>query len=1262
MTRLYIRLIGPMQVTLGDRTTACFETEKTRALLAYLAVEADRPHRRDALAEMLWPDRPPGAAHANLRHALASLRHSIGDSAGNEATAPILLATRQTIQLNPDKDVWLDVSAFLKLLATTQSTGQPDLHSLEEAVGLWRGTFLEDVTVTDCAELEEWLLLTREQLRRLALDSLYQLAECYEQLGQWDRALPHAWRQTELEPWDERAQRQVMRLLALTGQRNAALTQYETCRTRLAEELGVEPDTETTELYERLRDGEGAVSPAQRHAETARLPRFLLVSAKENAAPVFVAREQELSRLTHSLDQAVQGTGRLVFISGESGQGKTALLAEFSRRALNAHPDLLVAWGDCNAYAGAGDPYLPFRDAMGMLTGDLEARWTAGTIGRDHARRLWKTLPLILSTLLASGSSLIGVLLDGEALLSRLAAALPDRSDWNERLGALARRAQGGGENLEQSFLFEQCATVLQTVGEQHPLLLVLDDLQWADRASLELLFYLGRRLARVGSRILIACAYRPEELALGRDGERHPLETVLHELKRTFGDVRVDLDLVDETARRGFVDALLDTEPNQLGEDVREALFRRTAGHPLFTVDLLRALQERGDLVRDPSDGAWIEGSQLKWEELPARVEAVIEGQVSRLDPRLREIASIACVEGEWFTAQVVAAVQDAAERTLLQDLRKLEQAHRLIVEQGEAQVGLLRAVRYRFRHALVQEYLYQSLGRGERRLLHRQVAAALESLYAGHEAEIAAQLAEHWLRAGDDGAALTHLVLAAESAARRYAHQEAILLYTRALGAAQRASPDAPALADLYHRRGLTYRMLGEFERARADLEAAAQVGRAAGEQRTEWRALLALGRLWRVRDYGESRAFIDQALELANRIGDPAVLAESLNGLGNWYLNREDLPTAIVYHQQALAIVERVGERGEIASTLDLLALASMVRGDAAAGVGYYDRAISLFRELEDDAALVASLVGRGIATSGANAQPAVLFPGGSIAAHNDLAEALQLARQIASPSAEAWALWAQCLWYTGQGQFGRALDAVQGALEIATAIDHHEWMAASQSILGALYTEWLAPEEARPVLEQALALAERLHSRHWIHHATGYLAVACWLLDDRTQARVYLEAVLSPGTGMDSVHKRTCWARRAELALLEGDPSLALEIVERLIDSAPGMSPGRVIAFLWKVKAEALAAVGQTEQAGMLLRAAVENAQATGERTLLWPIHASLARLYKTTHHRAEAATESAAAHQLILELADTIPAPRLREGFLRRAHGLLEPVP
>jgi len=409
MAHLCIHMLGPMEVTLDGQAITRFETEKTRALLAYLAVEADRPHHRDALAEMLWPERPAGAAGANLRHTLAILRRAIGDvpdtiATGHQAKPPFLLATRQTIQFNAASDAWVDVSAFLALLHTTRPTDPPPMQSLEEAVGLCRGTFLEDVSVTDCAELEEWLLLTRERLRRLALDALHQLSRCHELLGQWDRALQHAWQEVALEPWDERAQRQVMRLLALTGQRNAALAQYEACRTTLAGELGVEPETETTQLFERIRDGKVEVSPpAREHAAPPRLPRFMLESARESAAPVFVARERELSRLGLFLDEALKGTGRVVFVTGGPGQGKTALLGEFTRRATSARPDLLVAWGDCNAYSGAGDPYLPFRDVIGMLTGDLEPRWLAGSIGRDHARRLWNALPLVIPTLLASG-------------------------------------------------------------------------------------------------------------------------------------------------------------------------------------------------------------------------------------------------------------------------------------------------------------------------------------------------------------------------------------------------------------------------------------------------------------------------------------------------------------------------------------------------------------------------------------------------------------------------------------------------------------------------------------------------------------------------------------------------------------------------------------------------------------------------------------------------------------------------------------------
>jgi DNA-binding SARP family transcriptional activator len=1266
MARLSIHLLGPMQVTLDSQAVTRFETEKARALLAYLAVEADRPHRRDLLAELLWPERPAGAAGANLRHTLAALRRAIGDTpaapgVGDQAVQPFLIVTRQTIQFNSASDAWVDTHTLLGLLHTTLPSGEQSIKSLEEAAALCRGAFLEDLSVTDCAALEEWLLLTREHLGRLAIETLHRLAERCEQIGDFRQALEHARRQVGLEPWDEQAQRQVMRLLAFAGQRNAALAQYETCRSVLADALGLEPETETTLLFQRIRDGRLEIPVRAREPLPAfGLPRFVLEESEEAPPPLFVARERELVRLAGFLDQALTGKGCVVLVAGGPGQGKTALLGEFVRRSMDAHADLLIARGDCAAYSGAGDPYLPFRDVMAMLTGDLEARWLAGSIGRDHARRLWKALPLVVPTLLASGSSLIGTLLDGDALLSRVALAMPDRAGWLERFRALAGPARTRAVDLEQGFLFEQVVGVLRALAVRHPLALVLDDVQWADRASIGLLFHLGRRLVQPGNRVLIVCAYRPEEIALGRGSEHHPLQKVLNEFRRLFGDVCVDLDEADRREGRSFVDAFIDSEPNRLGEDFRAALFHRTAGHALFTIELLRAMQERGDIIRDEADGAWIHGPRLDWEALPARVEAAIEERVNRLEPRLRKIAGAASVEGELFTAQVLAAVQKRAEKPLLQDLMSLERMHGLVREQGEAQAGSRRTVRFRFSHILVQEYLYRCLSRRERRLLHGQVAAALESLHEGHLDEIAVQLAYHFLKADDYSQAHRYSTLAAESAARRYAHEEAIKLYTQAIELAPRLALNTAALADLHRKRGLAYETLGNFEAARTDHETALRAGQIAGEHRVEWRALLDLAKLWTSRDYGSSRSFVDRAMESARNMGDPALLAASLNWVGNWHLNAENLVDAIGYHQQALEIAERLGDQGEMASTLDRLGLASVIRGDPTASVGYYDRAIVLFRQLNDRPGLASSLTGRGLAGSGAYTSLTLVSPALPVDARRDLEEALSITRETDSPSAESWALWSLSLLHTGQGQFGRALEAVHSALGIASAIGHREWMAGSRSILGALYVELFAPEEGRAQLRQALALSERLRSRHWIHHATGAMAAACLLLNDLAQTQTCLDSVLSPEAAMNTMHRRTCWARRAELALLQGQAPLALEIADRLIASAPGMAPGQVIPFLWKLKAEALAAAGRAEEAGSLLQAAVQHAQAAGERFLLWRIHASLGRLQSTMDRQPEAEEEFSTARELVGELADTIPGQGLRDSFLQRAYGMMTP--
>ncbi len=299
--------------------------------------------------------------------------------------------------------------------------------------------------------------------------------------------------------------------------------------------------------------------------------------------------------------------------------------------------------------------------------------------------------------------------------------------------------------------------------------------------------------------------------------------------------------------------------------------------------------MQERGDLLKD-EDGCWIEGPTLDWEALPARVEAVIEERIDRLDPELQEILTVASVEGEVFTAQVVAEVQKMAERPLLHRLSQdLERRHRLVREQEEVQTGRRRLSRYRFGHVLFQDYVYKRLSQGERRLLHGEVAAALEKLYDGQLDEMAVQLAHHFHRPAITAARFHYLTLAAERAARLYANDEAITHYTRAIEVAERVSPDAVSLAKLHRGRGLACESVGEFDRARADHEAILQIARAAGERRVEWRALSTWENCGPLATTTSARDYFERALELARRMDDPAVLADSLNWMGNWYAER-------------------------------------------------------------------------------------------------------------------------------------------------------------------------------------------------------------------------------------------------------------------------------------------------------------------------------------------------------------------------------------
>ncbi len=252
MAQLFIRALGSLQLTLDGNPLTGFDSDKVRGLLVYLVVESNRSHTREKLAGLFWPEYSERSARTNLRGALANLRKVIGD---HESADPFLTITRQTIQFNQESDHGLDVADFQNLLEE-KSDQRSHIDSLEESVDMYKGRFLEGFSIPDSNPIEDWVLINREALQLQMSGAIHQLAVYYESQDIFDRAEALARRQVEIDPYQEEAHRQVMRILARKGQRSDALAQYTICQTILADELGVEPDKETTVLYERIRAGE----------------------------------------------------------------------------------------------------------------------------------------------------------------------------------------------------------------------------------------------------------------------------------------------------------------------------------------------------------------------------------------------------------------------------------------------------------------------------------------------------------------------------------------------------------------------------------------------------------------------------------------------------------------------------------------------------------------------------------------------------------------------------------------------------------------------------------------------------------------------------------------------------------------------------------------------------------------------------------------------------------------------------------------------
>jgi DNA-binding SARP family transcriptional activator/predicted ATPase len=891
---LRIQLLGQFKLQANDDPLR-LPSRHTQSLLAYLLLHLGKSHRREMVAGILWPDIEEEKARARLRYAIWQLRKELGEE--------YLLADKIEVSFNTGSDYWLDVAAFDGPVFEELS-----LLELQQAMDVYGGDLLPGF-------YEDWIALERDRLAASYGNGMELLLVRLVGDGKWREAVEWAERWISRGHSPEVAYRALMVAHNQLGDVSSALMAYKRCQQALEDQLAVEPSAETQQIFEMISAGERpdawlpqkAVVPQKFHSQHLPPTSFSSIAEQlpEDVHDVFLARESELSQLKINLDRAVSGQGRVLFLRGDAGRGKTSILAEFSRKALEENENLLVLWGGGEAYTGLGDPFLPFRDVLALLTCDFERLTIGGGLSREGARRLWGSFAESLEAILDVGPDLIGSFLSGEALLDRAT------SYGIESAGGLGRLEDRVASNQDrprsvniqhrdtQKDLFEQYTRVVQRMAKRHPLIIVLDDLHWVDLGSINLLFHLGRRIR--GHSILILGSYRPIEAAREIDGVESPLARVVNELKRVYGEIEIDLEQTDERSRRNFVDIFLDSEPNQFDESFRRAFFTHTGGHPLFTVELLRQMQAKDEIRKDDA-GRWVVRSSVDWDELPAKVDAVIAGRIDQVPSPLRNILRIASIEGEEFTTQVLASVSGLEEGEILDHLsRELAGQYNLIEAQGNLRVDKILMSRYRFRHHLFHTYVYNALDVVERAYLHREVGNAIEALYGEMTDDMALRLARHFEIAGNLEKAAGYFLKAGNVAKRLSNNQDAITHLSKALDLIQ-TLPESP-------------------ERARKEL------------------ALnIALGApLVATMGYTapEAEQTYERARELCYQIDDPPQLATALWGLWSFYLVR-------ARYEIAEQLAEQILELSQAGSDPDLLLVADWTLGITSVHLGEFERA--------------------------------------------------------------------------------------------------------------------------------------------------------------------------------------------------------------------------------------------------------------------------------------------------------------------------------
>jgi DNA-binding SARP family transcriptional activator/tetratricopeptide (TPR) repeat protein len=933
-------------------------------------------------------------ARANLRKALFVLRKPLSTAASS---------------LRVEEDaVELDTTALdVDVLAFERLARRADPEALQQAADLYRGDLLASMGLSD-TPFEEWLVVERERLRDLALEALARLLAHQVKSGA-PPAIKTAQQLLMLDPLQEAVHRTLMRLYALHGRRDAALRQYQSCVDTLRRQLGVEPEAETRQHYQEILRSRRGLPETVRQATAdfaarrARPPRTALPSLPDEAP--MIAREAELTRLLLALDEALAGRGQMIAVLGEAGIGKSRLVSQLGVEAVKRGALVLVS----HAY--------PTEQALAYGLW-IDVVRTSGVLDRDGLG--WHLAP---------------------AWRAELARLFPELA---------TPEAQRAASPEDAMRLFDAVAHVLERLANTQPLVLVLEDVHWADEMSVRLASVLSRRIAAWP--ILIILTAREEEV-----GEA----PVVRDLMAVPRLDRLLLGPLSHDESAALVQSLRPRD----GDKERDAalaarILAASGGNPFVIVETLRAVEQGASTPNDSLP-------------LPERVSELVRARLARLSARGRALAGLAATIGREFEFDLLQRASGLAEAEAAAGVEELVR-RRVLRAVGE---------QLAFVHDRVREVAYEGLLPFRRQRLHRQVAEALEALHAADLDPYVAALGQHYHGAEVWEKAFAYLRQAGSRATDHSAYRRAVALYEQALDALEH-------LPESTHRRedaidlSLQLRIplvpLGEHDRVHAVLDKARRWAEAIGDQRR-----LAQVLVYQAYEYG-ARADYHRGLELVER----AIAMSPFQGAGvppEWTQIVGIFRFWIGEYRVAVEALKEAADRGhELGRSVFWASLTTVWQVFALVELGEFDEALACVdrgvragEESNHHHSLAFAASCRGIIA---------LAKGDAAAAISALERAVRLIVEgqynTTFPIAAARLGHAYLL-------AGRVDDALRSLHEaVRRALPTHTWCSL---LLGEACLQAGRADEARDLAERSLATAERNGER-------GTQARSLWLLGE------------------------------------------------------------------------------------------------------------------------------------------------------------------